>query len=58
MTPEQAIKLLTEVVSQVPMAKQGHINCEIALNTLAKLIPRDNMKLKSVPEEKEAVKEI
>lgn len=49
MTPEQAIKLLTEITSQVPMAKQGHINCEIALNTLAKLIEKKEDKaIKSV----------
>lgn len=42
MTPEQAIKLLTEITSQVSMPKQGHINCEIALSTLAKLIPKEN----------------
>ena len=40
MTPEQALKLLTAITSQVSMPKQGHIDCEIALNTLAKLIEK------------------
>jgi len=51
MTPEQAIKLLAEITAQVPMTKQQHINCEVALNTLAKLIP-EKPKLQKVEDEK------